>query len=88
MSLWDIDKANSNRALPLLNADDAVVNRMAHTTTAFTLQDIGSSVSSRVVAKDGKVEVYNSSDDRIARVGVREEDSEGAVDVAKPGGAI
>lgn len=88
MSLWDIDKTGSVRETPTINADDGVANRMAHATTAITLRDAGSAVSSRVTTKDGKIEVFNSSDSRIARVGVRETDTEGAVDVAKPGGAL
>jgi len=85
MSLFDIDKTSSDRSQPSLNVDDVHTARMAHGTLAITLADTSSSVKSRTALGDGKVEVYNSSDERIARLGVRETDTEGAVDVAKPG---
>lgn len=85
MSLFDVDKSSSNRAQPALNVSDSVAVRMAHGTLAITLVDTASSVKSRTALGDGKIEVYNSSDSRIARLGVRETDTDGAVDVAKPG---
>lgn len=88
MSLHDVDKLSDNRIEPMVNAPDGVANRMAHATLGITLKDAGSTVSSRIAMKDGKVEVFDSSDGRVARVGVRETDTQGAVDVAKPGGTI
>lgn len=88
MSLFDVDKQGDFRVQPALNADDNVANRMAHATAAITLRDTASSVTSRAVMKDGKLEVYNSSDSRVARIGVRETDTEGAVDTAKPGSSV
>lgn len=85
MSLHDVDKSGDSRLQPLLNADDRNGARMAHATLAITLVDTSSNVKARATLVDGKVEVYNSSSERTVRIGVREADTEGAVDVAKPG---
>lgn len=88
MSLHDVDKDGGSRSNPSLNVGDALAVRMAHATMGVTLVDEASGVSARVTFRDGKVEVYNSSDERLARVGVRESDTDGAVDVAHPGSAL
>jgi len=88
MGLHDVDKSSAFRGNPSPNASDQVQGRMAHGTFGVTLVDTSSNVTARVAIVDGKVEVYNSSGDRIARVGVRETDTEGAVDVAKPGDTL
>lgn len=87
MSLHDVDMGTGMRTKPALNVSDGLAgaNRMAHGTLGVTLVDQSSDVVARVVLVDGKVEVYNSSGVRIGRIGVRETDTDGAVDVAKPG---
>jgi len=88
MSMWDVDKSSDTRGNPGLNVSDQVAARMAHGTFGITLVDTASSVVARVALVDGKVEVYNSAGERIARVGVRESDTDGTVDVAKPGDTL
>jgi hypothetical protein len=88
MSLWDIDKTTTNRGVSKLNAPDNVTERMAHGSFGITLQDDVSDVTARVTMRDGHVEVYRDDDTLVARVGVRPTDTDGAVDVAKPGSAL
>lgn len=90
MSLSDVDKQSTNRATPGLNVSDNLPasSRMAHSTFGVTLIDEATGTSSRLVIVDGKFEVYNSTGSLIARGGVRPTDTEGAVDVAKPGQSL
>ena len=88
MSLHDVDKGGDSRSNPSLNVQDALAVRMSHGTMGVTLVDEASGVVARVTFRDGKVEVFNSSNERIARVGVRESDTQGTVDVAHPGDAL
>lgn len=88
MSLHDVDKAGGNRSQPTLNTADVVQGRMAHGTFGVTLVDTSSSVQARVVIVDGNIEVYKSDNTLIFRGGVRPTDSDGAIDMAKPGGAL
>lgn len=88
MALHDVDKSSDMRGNPAPNVSDQVGVRMAHGTFGVTLVDTSSTVVARVVLVDGKVEVWNASNERIGRLGVREDDTDGAVDVAKPGDTL
>ncbi len=90
MSMTDTDKSSLNRGQPGLNVDDSLSQtvRMAHSTFGVTLIDEATGISSRLVVVDGKFEIYDSSNNLVARGGVRPADTEGAVDVAKPGQSL
>jgi len=60
MSLHDVDKQSDNRANPRPNADDGVVNRMAHNTSGNTNRTAGLGVKQRMVFKNGLIMTYDS----------------------------
>lgn len=89
MSLTDIDKSSNTRNNPSLNTGDQVGIRMSHgTSTAITLVDEQTSVTARVKLVDGHIEVYKNDGSLLFRGGLRPSDSDGAVDMAKPGQAL
>lgn len=67
MALHDVDKANGDRANPLLNADDGVQNRMSHNTAGNTYRTAGLGVTPRMVFKNGLILTYDAQD-RVSSV--------------------
>lgn len=91
MSLNDVSKGDSLRiAKPIAHFTDVQPNdlRMAHGTTQFTYSVDGDNYSIGVRMKNGRLEVINSSGERIANLGFRDSDGDGIVDVAKPGDSV
>lgn len=88
MGLHDVDKSSDLRGNPAPNVSDQIKARMAHATFAITLVDAASDVSARVALVDGVIEVRKNDDSLLFRGGLRPSDSEGAVDMAKPGQAL
>lgn len=67
MSLHDVDKQNSDRANPKLNADDNVSNRMAHNTMGNTYRTAGLGVKQRMRFMNGLILTYDQ-DDKVSSV--------------------
>lgn len=88
--LHDVDKAGQNRLNPTPNSNDFLAPdvRMAHGTTGFTLVDEATGQTAMLTIKDGKIQVYKNDGSLIMQSGVRDSDSDGAFDLAKPGSAL
>lgn len=85
MSLWDTDKTDGMRIKPKPNASDLVNNRMSHGTTGFTLKQDNDENIAYLAIKDGRFQIYRADGTLLGQGGVRENDQDGALDVAKPG---
>lgn len=68
MALHDTDRRSDNRLTPSPNADDDVMNRMAHNTTSTTYRKVtDSTTKQRVVFKNGLILTYDSAN-RVSSV--------------------
>lgn len=67
MALHDVDKATGDRANPKPNADDGVVNRMAHNTMGNTQRTAGLGVTPRMRFMNGLIVTYDA-DNNISSV--------------------
>lgn len=67
VSLLDVDKNSSNRLTPQPNADDGVINRMAHNTMGNTYRTTGLDVTPRMAFKNGVILTYDS-ENRVSSV--------------------
>lgn len=62
MALYDIDKTSDTRLTPALNADDNVMDRLAHNTTQTTYRTAGSDTTPRMAFKNGLILTYDADD--------------------------
>lgn len=86
MGLHDVGKNSDSRGMAMPNAGDVSPSRMAHGTFGVTLAEGSASASAgKMVFRDGKIEIYRNDGTLVGRFGVRPADSDGAVDVARPG---
>jgi hypothetical protein len=85
--LHDVSKNDENRILNIEpNAEDALQPklRMAHDTTQITYIDESDSSGRGVSLKNGKLEVVDSNDNTVARLGFDDTDADSKAKIAKP----
>ena len=86
MSIHDVDKRGDTRSAPVPNVQDKVPpeSRLAHGTFSISLKEEGATDNVRMVIKDGRIQIYRTDGTLLYQGGLRDSDSEAAVDLAKP----
>lgn len=64
MTLINVDKESAGALNPSIDADDPVINRMAHGTSSIAPRAAGTT-GGRIVTKDDTITIYDTQNERI-----------------------